>query len=125
MDNIYYQIPISVHSIPVYEEVDAPLGMKTGGVGVNTQKVQRMLGVLLVKQLVLLDPKGEHTYAHLSPRSLNFSHSDAVPIRNLQLNKVPFIPWNETLLGILDKFQEGRSHMFVRFFLALYILIPF
>lgn len=64
------------HSIPVYEEMDAPVGMKTAGVGVNigqsSQKVQRMLGVLLVKQLVLLDPKGEHTYAHLLPRSLTF-----------------------------------------------------
>jgi metal transporter CNNM len=27
------------------------------------------------------------------------------------LNKVPFVPNNESLLGILDKFQEGRSHM--------------
>jgi metal transporter CNNM len=24
---------------------------------------------------------------------------------------VPFIPNNEPLLGLLDKFQEGRSHM--------------
>lgn len=29
----------------------------------------------------------------------------------MQLNKVPFVPNNESLLGILDKFQEGRSHM--------------
>lgn len=36
---------------------------------------------------------------------------DATPIRSLQLNKVPFVPNNEPLLGILDKFQEGRSHM--------------
>ena len=29
----------------------------------------------------------------------------------MKLNKVPFVPNNEPLLGILDKFQEGRSHM--------------
>ena len=29
----------------------------------------------------------------------------------MTLNKVPFVPNNEPLLGILDKFQEGRSHM--------------
>lgn len=37
--------------------------------------------------------------------------SDAVPLRKIPLNKVPFVPNNESLLGILDKFQEGRSHM--------------
>ena len=29
----------------------------------------------------------------------------------MTLNKVLFVPNNEPLLGILDKFQEGRSHM--------------
>jgi metal transporter CNNM len=32
-------------------------------------------------------------------------------VRNLPLHKVPFVAQNEPLLGILDKFQEGRSHM--------------
>lgn len=32
-------------------------------------------------------------------------------MRNLPLHKVPFVAQNEPLLGILDKFQEGRSHM--------------
>lgn len=36
---------------------------------------------------------------------------DAVPVRKIPLNKVPFVPNNEPLLGILDRFQEGRSHM--------------
>lgn len=36
---------------------------------------------------------------------------DATPVRKIPLNKVPFVPNNEPLLGILDKFQEGRSHM--------------
>lgn len=36
---------------------------------------------------------------------------DAVPVRRMRLNRVPFVPQNEPLLGILDRFQEGRSHM--------------
>ena len=32
-------------------------------------------------------------------------------MRNLPLHKVPFAAQNEPLLSILDKFQEGRSHM--------------
>ena len=32
-------------------------------------------------------------------------------MRKIPLNKVPFVPNNESLLGILDKFQDGRSHM--------------
>lgn len=39
------------------------------------------------------------------------SNLDATPLRDIPLNKVPFVPNNEPLLGILDKFQEGRSHM--------------
>ncbi|KAI0338101.1 DUF21-domain-containing protein [Trametopsis cervina] len=59
----------------------------------KTVRVKKIVGILLVKQCVLLDPK------------------DATPVRKIPLNKVPFVPNNEPLLGILDKFQEGRSHM--------------
>ncbi|KAJ6520542.1 hypothetical protein C8R45DRAFT_955523 [Mycena sanguinolenta] len=77
------QICLTGHSrVPVFEEVE-----------VNGAKVKKIIGILLVKQCVLLDPK------------------DAVPLRKIPLNKVPFIPNNEPLLGLLDKFQEGRSHM--------------
>ncbi|KAF8170249.1 hypothetical protein K438DRAFT_2024445 [Mycena galopus ATCC 62051] len=58
-------------------------------------EVKKILGILLVKQLVLLDPK------------------DAVPLRSVPLNVVSFVPNNQSLLGILDKFQEGRSHIAV------------
>ncbi|KIO01997.1 hypothetical protein M404DRAFT_1002752 [Pisolithus tinctorius Marx 270] len=74
--------------VPVYEEVDVPLDSSG-----RTEKVKKIIGILLVKHCVLLDP------------------GDAVPLRKLPLNKVPFVPNNESLLGILDKFQEGRSHM--------------
>ncbi|KAI4525546.1 DUF21-domain-containing protein [Schizophyllum commune Loenen D] len=73
--------------VPVYEEVDIPVGPG------KAQKAKRILGIFLVKQCVLLDP------------------NDATPLRDMPLNKVPFVPMNEPLLGILDKFQEGRSHM--------------
>ncbi|KLO16860.1 DUF21-domain-containing protein [Schizopora paradoxa] len=55
--------------------------------------VKKVIGILLVKQCVLLDPE------------------DAVPVKRMRLNKVHFVPQNEALLGILDRFQEGRSHM--------------
>ncbi|TFK68901.1 DUF21-domain-containing protein [Pluteus cervinus] len=82
------EICLTGHSrVPVYEEVDIPVSKE------GTQKVKKIVGILLVKQCVLLDPK------------------DAIPIRKLPLNKVPFVPRNEPLLGMLDKFQEGRSHI--------------
>ncbi|KAG5641358.1 hypothetical protein DXG03_005441, partial [Asterophora parasitica] len=83
--------------VPVYEEVNVPIsnlgGTDDGSTKVRTKKLKKILGILLVKQCVLLDPK------------------DATPLRNIPLNKVPYVPNNEPLLGILDKFQEGRSHM--------------
>jgi metal transporter CNNM len=75
--------------VPVYEEVDLPGVAANGGV----LRARRILGVLLVKQCVLLDPK------------------DAVPVRSLPLNRVPTVAQNESLLGILDRFQQGHSHM--------------
>ncbi|KAI0259761.1 hypothetical protein BC834DRAFT_974002 [Gloeopeniophorella convolvens] len=82
------KVCLTGHSrVPVYEEVDLPT---TDG---QTVKVKRIVGVLLVKQCVLLDP------------------GDAVPVRSLPLHKVPTIAKNEPLLGVLDVFQEGRSHM--------------
>ncbi|PFH49155.1 hypothetical protein AMATHDRAFT_195293 [Amanita thiersii Skay4041] len=82
--------------VPVYEEIDVPVYdtvNTTSGGNERTRRVKRILGILLVKHCVLLDPK------------------DVTPLRKIQLNKVPFVPNNEPLLGILDKFQEGRSHM--------------
>jgi metal transporter CNNM len=87
------KICVTGHSrVPVYEEVDAPYGM-AGAKPVRMMKVKKIVGILLVKQCVLLDP------------------SDAVPVRKIPLNKVATVPMNEPLLGILDRFQEGRSHM--------------
>lgn len=49
-------------SIPVYEEVDIPVSVKTvevGQSGPSIQKVQKIIGILLVKQCVLLNPNGD------------------------------------------------------------------
>ena len=42
--------------VPVYEEVEVP--MPPHDSGPRTRKVKKILGILLVKQCVLLDPKG-------------------------------------------------------------------
>ncbi|KAG2360535.1 hypothetical protein BDR07DRAFT_1397567 [Suillus spraguei] len=83
------KICLTGHSrVPVYEEVEIPADTSD-----RMLKVKKIIGILLVKHCLLLDPK------------------DAVPLRRIPLNKVPFVPNNESLLGILDKFQEGHSHM--------------
>ncbi|KAG6899096.1 hypothetical protein C0993_000940, partial [Termitomyces sp. T159_Od127] len=91
--------------VPVYEEIEVPVSTSSGAMAVSErmQKVKKILGILLVKQCVMLDPK-DLTDQSLVP-------VDATPLRKMPLNKVPFVPNNEPLLGILDKFQEGRSHM--------------
>lgn len=71
--------------IPVYDEVDFGV--------VGGRRVKKIIGILLVKQCVLLDP------------------ADATPLKQVPLNAVPSLPYDEPLLGILDRFQEGRSHM--------------
>ncbi|KAG9312629.1 hypothetical protein JVU11DRAFT_7044 [Chiua virens] len=55
--------------------------MKTICMTGHSQKVKKIVGILLVKHCVMLDPK------------------DAVPLRRIPLNKVPFVPNNESLLG--------------------------
>lgn len=116
--------------VPVYEEIDIPIppdsdSSSNEGFGIlstlpgmansgppkeRTQRVKKILGILLVKNCVMLDPKGMWLRGVGCSANSDFP-ADATPIRRMPLNKVPFIPNNEPLLGILDKFQEGRSHM--------------
>jgi metal transporter CNNM len=119
------KICLTGHSrVPVYEEIDIPVSVTISDENLEgcedrqqrTQKVRKIVGILLVKQCVLLDPKGIYLlifYFLFSGSTLSdtYSNLDATPLRNIPLNKVPFVPNNEPLLGILDKFQEGRSHM--------------
>ncbi|CEH15756.1 Predicted membrane protein, contains two CBS domains [Ceraceosorus bombacis] len=56
-------------------------------------KRKKIIGMLLVKQLILLDPE------------------DATPVQDLVINALPEVPFDEPLLTMLNAFQEGRSHM--------------
>ncbi|KAG1734591.1 hypothetical protein EDB19DRAFT_1726705 [Suillus lakei] len=61
------------------------------------EEVKKIIGILLVK--------------HVSAFVFFLIRRTLVPLRRIPLNKVPFVPNNESLLGILDRFQEGHSHM--------------
>lgn len=54
------KICMTGHSrVPVYEEVEVNVGVGDKmGKGTGMQKVKKIVGILLVKQCVLLDPKG-------------------------------------------------------------------
>lgn len=82
----------SGHSrIPVYTMVEIP-DITPGKLG-QKRMVKRILGNLLVKSCVLLDPE------------------DATPLSSLPLNNMPSIPWDEPLTQVLNVFQQGNSHM--------------
>ncbi|TKY85794.1 hypothetical protein EX895_005335 [Sporisorium graminicola] len=61
----------------------------------NTTMIKRkkIIGALLVKQCVLLDPE------------------DETPVRDMVINALPTVPADEPLLNLLNVFQEGRSHL--------------
>ncbi len=63
--------------------------------GMSTITRRKILGTLLVKSCVLLDPE------------------DAVPVADMVINTMPTIPQDEPLLNLLTVFQQGRSHMAV------------
>ncbi|PWZ02217.1 DUF21-domain-containing protein [Testicularia cyperi] len=61
--------------------------------GMTTIKRKKIIGALLVKQCVLLDPE------------------DETPVRDMVINALPTVPADEPLLNLLNVFQEGRSHL--------------
>ena len=93
----------SGHSrIPVYEmrEVEAGAALKKVQSSTSekpatpTPSVRKhIVGALLTKQLILLDP------------------GDAVPLRELPMNPLPTVSEVLSLLHILNTFQEGHSHI--------------
>lgn len=86
----------SGHSrIPVYQMVEVPdIDLTKPTVGPNkTKLVKKIMGSMLVKSCVLLDPE------------------DATPLATIPINAIPSVPWNEPLTNMLNAFQEGRSHM--------------
>ncbi|GFZ49868.1 Protein MAM3 [Saitozyma sp. JCM 24511] len=86
----------SGHSrIPVYQMVEVPdIDFSTATIGpTKTKLVKKILGSLLVKSCVLLDPE------------------DATPLATIPINAMPSVPFDEPLTNMLNVFQEGRSHM--------------
>ncbi|KAK6908644.1 hypothetical protein I204_02063 [Kwoniella mangroviensis CBS 8886] len=86
----------SGHSrIPVYQMVEVPdINLATATKGpAKTKMVKKVLGSLLVKSCVLLDPE------------------DATPLASIPINAIPSVPYDEPLTNMLNVFQEGRSHM--------------
>lgn len=98
----------------------------------KTMLVKRIIGILLVKQVsnlmacylsLILTTTSPSSVCSLIqavrspsktwPQNDLFILTDATPLRQIKLNKVLFVPNNEPLMGILDRFQEGRSHMAV------------
>lgn len=85
------KICMTGHSrVPVYEEVDVPLPVSPadrhrskspgagalasandGGIRQRTQRVKKIVGILLVKQCVLLDPKGMLSVTSFQVQSRN------------------------------------------------------
>jgi len=61
--------------------------------GTKTVIRKKIVGTLLVKSCVLLDPE------------------DAIPVSSMVINALPTVPGDEPLLNVLNVFQEGRSHM--------------
>ena len=88
------QVVKAGHSrIPVYSVVEVPDVLANAVQGGATKMVRRVVGCLLVKQCVLLDPE------------------DATPLSSVPINAIPMVPWDEPLTNMLNAFQEGRSHM--------------
>lgn len=82
----------SGHSrIPVFQEIDVP--DISAGVAGKTRRVKKVMGCLLVKSCILLDPE------------------DATPLSSIPINAMPSVPFDEPLTNMLNTFQEGRSHM--------------
>lgn len=61
----------------------------------KTKKFKKIIGVLLVKNLIMLDP------------------DDNIPVRQVAINTLPSVKEWMPLFDILNTFQEGRSHMAV------------
>jgi metal transporter CNNM len=76
--------------VPVYEEVDVPVsslgGSKhEGNTKQRTEKMKKILGILLVKQCVLLDPQGSFHFSHSLQTSYTKVHRcDPTPPDSLE-----------------------------------------
>lgn len=80
----------SGHSrIPVYQSADVPVHAPRLDTDAGLRQVKTLLGYMLVKDCVLLDP------------------ADATPLSSLPINPLPSIPWDEPLTSVLHILQGG------------------
>lgn len=86
--------PASANADTHHSTVTAASGDKANTTtSITTIKRKKIIGALLVKQCVLLDPE------------------DETPVRDMVINALPTVPADEPLLNLLNVFQEGRSHL--------------
>lgn len=86
----------SGHSrIPIYEDVDDEASVVEVSAGHYGEVAQRrnIIGCLLAKNLLLIDP------------------DDEVPLSKVSINHIPSVQDDLPLFDILNIFQEGRSHL--------------
>lgn len=72
--------------------VDVPdVNLSAPGAGPTKNKlVKKVIGSLLVKSCVLLDPE------------------DATPLATIPINAIPTVPFDEPMTNMLNVFQEGQ-----------------
>eukprot|EP00667_Euglena_gracilis_P006487 EG_transcript_6542 len=73
--------------IPVFMEIKASRG--------DTRHEQQVVGMILTRSLIMVNPE------------------EAVPVKSLHIQSVPFVPTTKPLYDMLNMFQEGRSHLAV------------
>ncbi|KAJ2491071.1 hypothetical protein IWW37_002628 [Coemansia sp. RSA 2050] len=88
----------NVYMVDIDAKLDRPLlteMLRQGHSRVPVFEGERsnVVGVLLVKSLILLDP------------------DDAVPVRDIKISAIPLVTPDVSLYDILNAFQEGGSHM--------------
>lgn len=79
--------------VPLFEKDGKDFSPHTAAHGNVFVKRKKIIGTLLVKSCVLLDPE------------------DAIPVSEMTINALPTVPHDEPLLNVLNAFQDGRSHM--------------
>jgi len=91
----------------VYQMVEVPdVNLNAPAKGpTKTKMVKKVLGSLLVKSCVLLDPEGELVrYTEPAPPNL----ADATPLASIPINAIPSVPFDEPLTNMLNVFQDGE-----------------
>jgi metal transporter CNNM len=74
-----------------YESMNSIVEAGYSRVPVYEDSIEHIVGVVLIKSLIMLDP------------------NDSTPVRDLKINHLPRVDGSTPLYEMLDKFQEGNS----------------